>query len=214
MTQWEFQGSELVNCNCNYGCPCQFNDLPTHGHCQAIGAIAIDQGHHGSTKLDGLRFGFAFKWPGPIHEGKGVCQPVVDERASEAQREALLRIMSGQDSEPFATIFAVFATTVETVHPPIFTRIDYQVDVDGRRGRIQAGEVFEVHGEPIRNPVTGDEHRVRIDLPAGFEYELAEIGSGRSTSKGALPLEIKNSYAQFARLHLSSQGLVRHRAAA
>jgi hypothetical protein len=119
---------------------------------------------------------------GPIHEGKGGCQPVVDERATEAQREAMLRIMSGQDSEPFATLFAVFASTLQTVHPPIVTHIDDQVDVDARRGRIQAGTVLEVQGEPIRNPVTGDEHRVRIDWPAGFEYEIAELGSGRCRS--------------------------------
>ena len=36
--------------------------------------------------------------------------------------------------------------------------------------------VYEVLGEPIKNPVTGAEHRVRIDLPHGFEYRIAEMG--------------------------------------
>jgi len=214
MTSWEIQGSELINCNCAYGCPCQFNALPTKGTCAAMGAIAIDKGHYGDVRLDGLKIGVVFQWPGPIHEGKGKCQPIVDARASAQQREALLKIMSGQDTEPFATMFAVFATTMEKVFDPIVTKIEYAVDVDARRGKVLAEGVFELDGEPIRNPVTGHEHRARIDLPHGFEYELAEIGSASSRSQGNLAFELKNSYAQFARLHLNNKGPVRHRAAA
>ena len=36
MTAWEIKGREFGNCNCDYSCPCQFNALPTHGHCHAI----------------------------------------------------------------------------------------------------------------------------------------------------------------------------------
>ena len=214
MTPWEIQGSELVNCNCAYGCPCQFNALPTKGHCEAMGAIAIDRGHYGDVRLDGLKIGFVFRWPGAIHEGKGKCQPIVEATASAQQREALLKIMSGQDTAPFATMFAVFATTLEKVFDPIFTTIEYAVDVDARRGKVRAEGVFELDGEPIRNPVSGQEHRARIDLPHGFEYELAEMGSASSRSRGNLAFELKNSYAQFARLHMNNKGPVRHRAAA
>lgn len=214
MTKWEIQGSELVNCNCAYGCPCQFNALPTHGHCDAMGAIAIDKGHYGDIRLDGLKIGFVFRWPGPIHEGKGKCQPIVDVKASAQQREALLKIMTGQDTEPFATMFAVFATTLDKAFDPIFAPIEFTVDVDARHGKVRVEGVFELDGEPIRNPVTGHEHRARIDLPDGFEYEIAEIGSASSRSRGNLSFELKNSYAQFARLHLGNKGPIRHRAAA
>ncbi len=214
MTPWEIQGSELINCNCAYGCPCQFNALPTKGHCEAMGAIAIESGHYGDVRLDGLKIGVVFHWPGAIHEGKGKCQPIVDAKASAQQREALLKIMSGQDTEPFATMFAVFATTVEKVFDPIVTAIEYDVDVDARRGKVRAAGVFELEGEPIRNPVSGQEHRARIDLPHGFEYELAEVGSASGRSRGNLALELKNSYAQFARLHLNNKGPVRSRAVA
>jgi hypothetical protein len=214
MTPWEIQGSELINCNCSYGCPCQFNAPPSKGYCEAMGAIGIDKGHYGDVRLDGLRIAVVFQWPGAIHEGKGKCQPIVDVKASDAQREALLKIMSGQDTEPFATMFSVFASTLETIFDPIFTSIEFDVDVDARRGQVRVDGVFELTGGPIRNPVTGHEHRARIDLPAGFEYEIAEIGSASSRSRGNLALEIKDSYAQFARLHLNNKGVVRHRAAA
>ena len=61
-------------------------------------------------------------------------------------------------------------------------------------------------GSPIRNPVTGGEHRVRIDFPESFEYKLGEIGSGTSTVTGALPMELKDSWGLFCRLHLSYKG--------
>jgi hypothetical protein len=214
MTSWEIEGRELINCSCSYGCPCQFSAAPSNGKCEAIGGIAIDKGYHGDVRLDGTKIAMLLAWPGPIHEGKGRCQPIVDAKASDAQRNALLRIMSGLDTEPFATVFAVFATTYEKVFDPIFTPIELEIDVDARRGKIKAEGVFELEGRPIRNPVSGKDHRARIDLPNGFEYELAEIGSASSRSTGNLPLTLSDSYAQFARLHLCNRGVVRHRAAA
>ncbi|KVD17007.1 DUF1326 domain-containing protein [Burkholderia ubonensis] len=214
MTPWEIQGTELMNCNCSYVCPCQFSAPPTNGFCEAMGAISIGSGRYGDVRLDGVNLAVVFQWPGPIHEGKGKCQPIVDERASPAQRDAVLKIMTGQDTEPFATMFSVFASTLEHAFDPIFAKIDFDVDVDARRGRIHVEGVFDVVGEPIRNPVTGAEHRARIDLPHGFEYELAEIGSGTSRSRGNIALDLKDTYAQFARLHMNNTGLIRHRTAA
>src|SRR4051812_4731176 len=100
MINWSFQGREWVNCNCSYGCPCQFNALPTYGHCQAVGGTEIASGVHGATRLDGLRFVAIFRWPGPIHLGQGEAAFVIDERASPAQRDSLVRVLTGQDTEP------------------------------------------------------------------------------------------------------------------
>ncbi len=213
MTPWEIEGRELINCNCSYGCPCQFSAPPTQGFCEANGAMAIDKGHYGTVSLDGLRCAIAFKWPGPIHEGHGQAQPFVDARSSPEQREAILKILSGQDTDPFATVFAVFATTLEQVFEPIFAPIEFQVDVANRRGKVRIQDYLELDGEPIRNPVTGAEQRARIDLPNGFEYEIAEIGSGTSRSRGHVAVELKDSYAQFAHLHMNNHGVIRHRPA-
>ena len=70
MIAWEIKGREFGNCNCDYSCPCQFNALPTHGKCHGLAVFDIEQGHHGTTRLDGLRGASIFRWPGPIHEGK------------------------------------------------------------------------------------------------------------------------------------------------
>jgi hypothetical protein len=210
MTYWEFKGRELVNCTCEYGCNCQFNALPDKGHCYAVAGIQIDEGHYGDTRLDGLKIGAIFKWPGAIHEGHGEALAFVDARADARQREALLKIMTGQDTDPFATMFAVYASTVETMHPPVFTDIDFEVDVDGRRGRLSIDGYVEMTGEPIRNMVTGAESRSQIVLPDGFEYEVADIGSGSSrTTGGPMHVDFGGTYGQFANLHLSSHGVVR-----
>jgi hypothetical protein len=61
MTEWEIKGREFANCNCAYGCPCQFNALPTHGHCHGFGVYHIERGFHGSTRLGGLRAAAIFR---------------------------------------------------------------------------------------------------------------------------------------------------------
>jgi len=209
MTSWEFKGSEFSNCTCEYGCNCQFGALPDKGHCHAVTGIQIDEGYHGETRLDDLRIAAIFKWPGPIHEGNGEAIAFIDEKADDRQRDALLKIMTGQDTDPFATMFSVFASTLTKMNPPVFTNIDLEVDVDGRRGRIFVKDYIETHGEPIRNKVSGAELRAQIVLPEGFEYAVAEIGSASSRTKGPVETEMKDSYGQFARLHLNNHGVVR-----
>ena len=206
--QWTLQGREFLHCNCAYGCPCQFNGLPTHGSCQAVFGMAIREGFHGDTRLDGLNVAVVVAWPGPIHEGKGQVVPIVDERANEAQREALLRIVSGLDTDPGATFFQVFSTTFEKVHDPVFAKIDLSVDIDGRKASINVPGVMEGRGEPILNPVTGQPHRVRINLPEGFEYTIAEVGRGFSKTSGAIQLNLQDSHAHFSDLHLTQSGVV------
>lgn len=209
MTIWEIKGRELVNCSCEYGCPCQFNALPDKGHCYAVAGIQIDEGHHGETPLDGLRVAAIFKWPGAIHEGNGEAIAFVDSKANEKQRTALLKIMTGQDTDPFATMFAVYASTVTKMHDPVFTDINLQLDIDGRKGRLFVKDYIDTVGKPIVNKVTGAEHRAQIVLPEGFEYTVAEMGSASSTTTGPVKLSLTDSYGQFAHLHLNSHGVVR-----
>jgi hypothetical protein len=209
MTPWEFKGQELVNCTCEYGCNCQFNALPDKGHCHAVAGIQIDEGHYGEVKLGGLRLAAIFKWPGPIHEGNGEAIAFVDEIATPEQRDALLKIMSGQDTAPFATMFAVYASTLSKFHDPVFTPIEFEVDVDARKGRLFIKNYVEMTGEPIRNKVSGEESRAQIVLPAGFEYTVADIGSASSKSQGPVLVDISEKYGQFARLHLNNNGVVR-----
>jgi hypothetical protein len=212
MVEWNVKGREFANCNCSYGCPCQFNALPTTGRCCAVLGVAIDQGRHGDTKLDGLRAVSLYTWPGPVHGGNGTMQIVIDERADARQREALGKILSGQDTKDMGTMWWVFNAMSPNKLATLYKPIELSVDVEGRRGRIFVEGVVETSGEPIRNPVTGAEHRARIDLPNGFEYTIAEIGSGTTRTMGEIKLDLNKTYGQFAYIHLSGQGIVRNAA--
>jgi len=208
MTNWYIKGREYANCNCSYGCGCQFMALPTKGFCQAMGAFLIEEGRHGDVALDGLKAVGLYSWPGPVHEGKGTMQLIIDERATAAQRNALERIMTGQDTKEMSTMWWVYAAMSPTKLPTLYKPIDISIDVDGRRASVKIAGVVESASEPIRNPITGAEHQARIQLPHGFEYDVAEIGSGRTSATGDLKLELKDTYAQHVRMHLTQDGVV------
>lgn len=207
--EWRIKGTELANCNCAYGCPCQFNALPTHGHCHAAVGFEIAEGHFGDVRLDGLRAVQMVSWPGPVHEGNGTMQLVIDERAEAAQRDALIKIMTGAETDEMATMWWVYSVMAPNKLEPLFRPIEYEVDIAARRGRFRVPGIVETTGEPIRNPVTGAEHRARIDLPHSFEYRIAEMGSATTCASGAIALPgLENTYAQFAHIHLSNRGRV------
>ncbi len=212
MTPWEIHGVEFANCNCDYACPCQFNSRPTHGDCRAACGYEISRGRYGDVALDGVRGAAMYAWPGAVHEGNGTMQLIIDERADEAQRAALIAIMSGEDTEPMATMWSVYATMCTTKLEPLVKPIEFESDPAARRGRVRVPGCFETRGEPILNPVTGAEHRVRIDLPHGFEYAIAEIGRGWTRAEGAIDVNFEDSYGQFAELHLSNAGVIREAA--
>jgi len=86
--RWRIVGEEVVSCDCAWGCPCQFNALPTNGRCEAIAAFEIRQGHYGNVTLDGVRFVRIYSWPASIPEGNGTRLTIVDDRASADQRAA------------------------------------------------------------------------------------------------------------------------------
>jgi hypothetical protein len=207
-TSWYIKGQEFIHCNCAYGCPCQFNALPTHGDCKAVLSVAIQEGKHGDTDLSGLNMAAIVAWPGAVHEGGGHIVPIVDERAGRQQREALLRIMCGQDTVPGTTVFLVFSTTYAKVHDPVFAPIKLAIDIDGRSATLEVPGWIDARGEPIRNPVTGEETRARINLPNGFEYDVAEQGRGWAKTSGPVDVQLEDSHAHFAMLDMNERGVV------
>jgi hypothetical protein len=207
--EWAMQGVELTNCNCDCGCPCQFNRLPTHGHCRAYGFVQIETGHFGDVPLDGLRWGMVLAWPGPIHHGNGTLQAIVDERADARQRAAIEAVAHGRETDPGSLVWQVFSTTVTTVLPTLAAPIDLQIDIDKRQARVTVPGRVDGTIVPITNAVTGAPHRVRVTLPAGFEFTEAEFASGSGTVAGDIPLDFTDTHAHLARIHWSTHGVMR-----
>ncbi len=206
-TDWRIEGPHFINCNCDYGCPCQFVALPTDGTCEAVVGFRIDEGHFGDTRLDGLLAVNVYAWPGAIHEGNGAMQSIIDEQADAAQREALAAILQGQGAEPGAVMLQIYRAMCSTAHEPVFAAIDMELDMIGRTASLNIPGLVETAVEPLKNPVTGAEHRAQIGLPMGKEFRLAEVASGTTKVTGVIPLSFAASHAHFADSVLTSGGI-------
>jgi hypothetical protein len=110
--QWQITGEYFEACNCDSVCPCPTSGLaarPTKGTCDAGLVFNVQRGQYGSTKLDGLSFAVLLHTPGPMIQGNWTVGLVVDERASQEQRDALTKIASGQGGGPMAALGPLIA---------------------------------------------------------------------------------------------------------
>jgi hypothetical protein len=197
--RWELKVDYVETCNCDYGCPCNFSGFPTDGFCEALVGYHVRQGHFGRTKLDGLDVIYAAAWPKAIHQGGGTLRLYVSEGASAEQRDALVRIFSGQakGSGPFE----LFAGTMAGVEEPVFTAIEFRAD--GRRSSFRVPNVCEVALAPFTNPVSGEMQDVRLNLPKGFIFRSAQAARTlvmKLLGTGPLSFDHSGKNAFYARL--------------
>ena len=210
MTPWEIHAVVVANCNCAFGCPCQFDALPTYGTCEAADGFHIEKGFYGEVSLDGLSAGMLAKWPGPIHEGDGERLVIIDDQATAEQRNVLEKIISGEDTEELATIFWVVNAMTNIRLETLYLPVTIEADIEARKGHVVVDGVFELNVEPIKNPVTGAEHRARIEIPDGFEFTIAEMASGNVKTQSWIELPNNNgTHSHLAELHLNNSGIIR-----
>ncbi len=207
--KWMIRGVEYANCNCNYGCPCQFSSPTTHGNCEAVVGGHIEEGYFNDVRLDGLNWVMTLYCPGEIAAGNGKQQAIVDERANDAQREALRKILHGESTAPGSTHFFVYNSTMSTVLPTLFKPVEVKIDLEARQATLKVPGLIESKGVPIIHPITGKAHRARINLPNGFEYTVAEMASGTTKTSGEIKLNLANSYGQINVLHMNQDGVIR-----
>jgi hypothetical protein len=177
MTDWRLEGPYMKNCNCDPGCPCDFNADPTHHECEGMVAMLVEKGNFGDVSLDGVKWAFTYYWPGPLHEGHGTGQPILDAGMSDEQREALGAILSGENG---GTFYGILAEIIDTFHDPVVADIDVEIDVEGRRARCAVDGVLETETEPI--VVIGEEsadYSIQVRIPNGFEYDECEVAQAK-----------------------------------
>lgn len=204
---WMLKTIKIATCNCDYGCPCEFNAPPTRTSCEGAEAMKIEEGHFGDIRLDGLLVAGTYRWPGPVHEGKGVYQAIIDKRASEQQVDALFKILGGEEQEP-TTVFNIYGSTIEEELDPIFADIAFEWDIERRTGRFAVAGVCDVSVEPIRNPVTGKPHRAVIGLPEGFEFREGEMASATLAGTGEIKFDHTGRYGVLSRVAYGPYGII------
>src|SRR5690606_28375980 len=77
---------------------------PTQGSCTFAMAFQIEQGKYESISLDGLGFIVIGLTPEAMGKGNWSVGVIVDERASEEQREAITAMASGSGGGPMAAL--------------------------------------------------------------------------------------------------------------
>ena len=178
---WTLRGTVFVAWNCDWGCPCNFNALPSKGKCEGGWTWHVETGRYGDVPLDGLNFSVYANWPGAIHHGNGEGLILIDERADARQREAIGTLIGGHVGGPWG----VLGWTWPKVHGPF--AVPYDVHLDGINSRITCGSYVEIEGGPIKNPVTGAEVHPGIVLPEGLVLKRGDLGaSKRFVVKGGI----------------------------
>lgn len=205
-TDWRLEGEWLKNCNCAFGCPCDFNARPTHGNCDGLMAMHIVKGHFGDTSLDDLTFAVTVRFPGALHEGNGELQPIIDERATAEQRQALFEIMSGKHSAE-GTLFHICSLIISKLHEPIFAPVEFRFDKDGRTARMALGDALVTEVTPIKNPITAEPHRIRVVMPEGFEHLEGEVASAVIHSRGAIRFDTDGTHSTLAHVVQTPEGV-------
>jgi hypothetical protein len=125
---------------------------------------------------------------------------MIDERATEEQRNALIEALSGKHGD---SLFEVMAFVCPTIHEPVFAQIDFGVDLTTRSAHLKVGDVLDSKVETLRGIEPPDPYQVLVRIPNGMEYtgpnEEAETALAtyiRST--GANKFDLKNSHSTLA----------------
>jgi hypothetical protein len=101
---YTIKGTYGAVCNCRMICPCPIDGLPTGDGDECNGVLIFDvrQGNLDDTDLSGVPFALYNHFPSNLSSGNWKVGIVVDEGASDAQAQAVERIISGQEGGPFA----------------------------------------------------------------------------------------------------------------
>lgn len=196
--KWQVEGQYYENCSCDYVCPClpsQMQIKPTQGSCTFVMGFQVERGRFGEVALDGLGFVVVGLTPEEMAKGNWSVGLVVDERATEAQREAITGIASGNAGGPMAALSGLIGKFLGAESAPIvFQR-------DGVSWSVQAANKIRIEGkaakgiDPERPPLqlsnTGHPAADTITLANASNSHLAALGltwndaSGRNNAQYA-----------------------------
>ena len=193
MAEWGVNGNVLIACNCDWGCPCNFNARPSRGHCEGGWIWLIDRGHVAEVSLDGLGLALFAKWPGAIHEGGGRAACYIDDRADEAQRSALRTLLRGELGGPWS----IFSTTYALADPVV---LQFDVHLAEHTTRARIGSAVELELQTIRNPVTQAEVHPEVVLPEGLVVKRGSLAASKTFRlSDAVQFDHSGQYAAFGR---------------
>lgn len=181
-TAWHLRGDYFENCNCDVVCPCEVSPegplaaSPSQGHCDAVVAFHIDEGRYGDVRIDGLNVLATLLTPGPMGQGNWKLAIYLDDRANDAQREALQTIFSGSAGGPMAA----FAPLVGEVLGVKSVPIKYEIKDKHRSVSVPGIFDISVRGVTSLHP-DGREVWINMGHPFAPERLAQAVGEQGST---------------------------------
>lgn len=120
--EWKLQGSYFETCNCEVACPCVWLQPPSEGDCKLLVAWHIDKGHFAEQSLNNLNIALACYAPANMKDGNWQAALYIDQRANDAQFDAITQIFSGQQGGHLEILMS-FVTEVLGIKK---VKIDYK----------------------------------------------------------------------------------------
>jgi hypothetical protein len=180
--QWKISGDYFEACSCDSVCPCPTSGLagrPTQGSCDAGLVFQVERGTHGTTTLDGLSFAVLLHTPGPMIAGNWTVGVIVDERASAAQREALVAIGSGQGGGPMAAVGPLVSKFAGVESKPI------TIERSGMRRSVSIPGMLDIAVEGIPGASASEPiYLDNVGHPAASRLALAKASRGHMHAFG------------------------------
>src|SRR5215471_3661560 len=180
---WQIEGQYYENCNCDYVCPCapgQMQVKPTHGDCLFAMAFQIERGRFGDVPLDGLGFCVVGYTPEEMAKGNWSVCLIIDERATEPQRDAIAAIASGSAGGPMAALGGLIGKFLGAESAPIvFKR-------EGVSWSVQAANKLRIEGKGAKglNPEGAPLQLANTGHPAADTFNLAHASNSRVAAFG------------------------------
>ena len=141
---YHLQGRLLEVCNCRVLCPCWIGEDPDPGTCDTIVAYHFDKGTIEKVDVAGRTFAAVAHIPGNILKGNWKVAIYVDDKASPAQEEAILKVFTGKLGGPVADLAKLIGEVVSVERAPI------TFDVQGGKGTIKIGDHAYAELEPYQ----------------------------------------------------------------
>ncbi len=166
-------------CNCDFGCGCNFGGFPNSkdGSCHALVGMHITTGVVGTVGVDGVKCAALVEWPKAIHEGNGKCVFIVDPATTDAQIEALAQVFSGKLG---GLPWELLGPTMQVVG---LEKKRITISGSGVKSTFTIDGIGEGRGDALKNPVTGEDHHVVVDLAQGFIWKRGNCGEGSFTAE-------------------------------
>jgi hypothetical protein len=171
-TAWSIAGEYLEACSCAYVCPCITGNLSapaTEDFCKFAMSFRVDSGRFGATELSGVTFAVVGQSKKVMGEGGWLVGLIVDQRASDAQADAIVQISSGRAGGPMAALAPLIGEFRGLERHPI------RFDVAGGRRSATVPGILEQEVEGVSSLAVTDQYLAvdNVAHPANSRLNLA-----------------------------------------